>query len=149
MVFLRSQLNNQSDLRSLHSTWFKHQHPSAQHLASLYMFYPRNRQFLLGLVTCFFFFFLSFFLSFHIFSLVLGQKLMKNSQISGPPLSALHPPLGYADTNSSHFFNLEIPLCLLSSATLLHLLEFHLSTQGPKISLGQKVKESAGLPFFL
>ena len=63
MVFLRSQLNNQSDLRSLHSTWFKHQHPSAQHLASLYMFYPRNRQFLLGLVTCFFFFFF-FFLSF-------------------------------------------------------------------------------------
>ena len=80
-------------LRSLHSTWFKHQHPSAQHLASLYRFYPCNWQFLLDLVT----FFLSFFLSFHIFSLVLEQKLMKNSQISGPPLSALHPPLGYAD----------------------------------------------------
>lgn len=46
-------------LRSLHSTWFKHQHPSAQHLASLYRFYPCNRQFLLDLVT---FFFLSFFL---------------------------------------------------------------------------------------
>lgn len=68
-------------------------------------FYPHNRQFLLGLVG----WFPPPPPSFHIFSLVLDQRLMRNSQISGLPLPALHPPLGYADTNSSHFFQPRNP----------------------------------------